>query len=166
MAIRQIRQEGDSMLTKKSRPVKEITPTILALMDDMLETLRAHDGIGLAAPQIGSLKRIAIIENEGELYELINPEIVEQKGEQISNEACLSIPGRCGDISRPKKLTVRALNRSGEEITVNIDGLLVSAFCHEIDHLDGVLFTHKAINISLIDPDDGWDHTVRDVSEE
>ena len=156
MGLRQIRQEGDEILKKKSKPVKEITPAIIAILDDMIETLRDKDGIGLAAPQVGFLKRIAIVEFEEELYEMINPEIIETRGEQVCNEACLSVPGRCGDIVRPKKLTVKASNRNGEEYTVTVDDFLASAFSHELDHLDGILFLDTATNIQFFDPAQGW----------
>ena len=150
MALLTIRQEGDDMLKKKSKPVKVITPDIVSLLDDMLETLNAKDGVGIAAPQVGKLKRIAVVSHEDDLYELINPEIVEIDGNQVCNEACLSVPGRCGDIDRPFKVTVKATNREGEEYTVTVDDFLASVFCHELDHLDGVLFLDKATNIKLI----------------
>jgi len=150
MALLQIRLEGDEMLKKKSKPVKEITPDIHALLDDMLETLKSRDGVGIAAPQVGKLKRIAVISHEDELYELINPEIVEIDGNQVCNEACLSVPGRCGDIDRPFKVTVKALNREGEYYDITVDDFLASVFCHELDHLDGVLFLDKATNVQMI----------------
>ena len=150
MAIRQIRKEGDDILKKKSKPIKEINPATLALVDDMLDTLRHLDGVGIAAPQIGMLKRIVIVDYEDELYELINPEIMETDGNQVCNEACLSVKGRCGDVDRPMKIKIQALNRKGEPVTLEADEFLASAFCHEIDHLDGVLFLDKARNIQLI----------------
>jgi peptide deformylase len=150
MAIRQVRKEGDEILRKTAKPVKEITPAILELLDDMLQTMHALDAVGIAAPQIGQLKRICVVELEDELYELINPQIVETDGSHICNEACLSIPGRCGDVERPFKITVQATNRQGEEYTVEADDFLASAMCHEIDHLDGVIFLDKATNIQMI----------------
>ena len=151
MALRQIRREGDELLNKKSKPVKEITPSVLSLMDDMLETLRELNGLGLAAPQVGVLKRIIVIENEDELFEVINPEIVETDGTQTSNEACLSIPGLCGDVERPFKVVVKGLDRFGKEVTFQADDMMASAFSHEIDHLNGVLFIADAKNVKPLD---------------
>ena len=147
MAIRKIRQYSDEMLTKKAKPVKEITPAMLELLDDMIETLRSVDGLGLAAPQVGVLRRIIVIDYEGTLYELINPVIITSEGEQVFNEACLSIPGKSGDVQRPSRITVEALNRSGEPITVVAEAFLASIFCHELDHLDGILFIDKALEV-------------------
>ena len=144
MAIRQIRRDGDDILKKKCKPVKEITPAVLALLDDMVETLRHCDALGLAAPQVGALRRIAVIEDEDQLYELINPEITFKDGSQSCNEACLSVPGVCGDIDRPFEITITAIDRHGIEYELTVDDYLASAFCHEIDHLDGVLFTDNA----------------------
>jgi len=154
MALRQIRKEGDELLTKKSKTVKEITPSILSLMDDMLDTLRDKNGLGIAAPQLGVLKRIVIIEDEEDLFEIINPEIITTEGNQTTNEACLSIPGLCGDIERPFRVVVKGLNRQGDEIEVDVEDMLASAFSHEIDHLEGVLFLQNATNIRPIDVDE------------
>ena len=151
MALLQLRQDGDEMLKRKAKTVKEITPEIHALLDDMLETLNAKEGVGLAAPQVGKLKRIAIVSHDDELFEMINPEIIETEGTQVSNEACLSVPGRCGDVDRPYSMTVRALDRHGVEYTVTVDDYLASVFSHELDHLDGVVFLDKATNIKLVD---------------
>ena len=153
MGIRQIRKEGDEILKKKCKPVKEITPAVLNLLDDMIETLRNVKALGIAAPQVGALKRIAVIEHEEDLYELINPEIIEKDGSQVCNEACLSIPGLCGDIDRPFKITVQAQNRLGETYTIDVDDFLASAFCHEIDHLNGVLFIDSATNVQPLEPE-------------
>jgi peptide deformylase len=150
MAIRQIRLQGDEILHKKARPVTNITPVMHDLMDDMLETLRAKDAVGIAAPQVGVLRRIVVVEFDDELYELINPEIIKLNGTQTCNEACLSVPGRCGDIERPFEVTVRAQNRYGEEYTVDADDFLASAICHEIDHLEGILFSDTATNMQFI----------------
>ena len=150
MALRQIRKEGDDILKKKARPVKEINANIIALLDDMMETLIEKDGVGIAAPQVGVLKRVAIVSHEDETYELINPEILEMEGSQICNEACLSVPGRSGDIDRPFKMTVKALNRDGEEYTVTVDDFLASVFSHEIDHLEGILFLDKATSVQFL----------------
>ena len=122
-------------------PVDEITPRILTLLDDMVETMRAADGCGLAAPQVGVLRRVVVIETEpGQVYELINPKIIAYSGEQEAEEGCLSIPGKWGVTKRPMHVTVRALNRQGESFDITGSDLLARAFCHEIDHLDGKLF--------------------------
>lgn len=136
------------MLRKKCRPVDEITPRILVLLDDMLETMRAADGVGLAAPQVGVLRRVVVIEcEEGQVIELINPRIVAFSGVQEGREGCLSIPGKAGITRRPMHVTVRALDRNGKEVEYSGSGLLARAFCHEIDHLDGKLYTDCAIRM-------------------
>ena len=141
MAKLKIVKFGDPLLRKVSRPVDEITPRILTLLDDMRETMRAAEGCGLAAVQVGVLRRIAVIEvEEGTVYELINPKIVAFAGEQQEQEGCLSIPGRWGITKRPKHVTVRATNRHGEQFDVSGSDLLARALCHEIDHLDGKMF--------------------------
>lgn len=147
MATRQIRFEDDEILRKKSKQVEKITPMIKMLLDDMSETMYEADGCGLAAPQVGILKRIVTIDvgDDNGLIELINPVIVEQDGEQIKAEACLSVPGRHGLVKRPEKVKVKALNREGEEFEIEGEGLLSIALCHEIDHLDGILYIDKVI---------------------
>lgn len=153
MAKLKICKVGDEVLTKICRPVDEITPRIITLLDDMIETMRHADGCGLAAPQVGVLRRIAVVEVEqGEVYELINPEIIAREGEQEETEGCLSLPGRWGITRRPMKVTVRATNRHGKTYEVSGEGLLARAFCHEIDHLDGHLFTERAIE--MLDEED------------
>ncbi len=148
MALLNIVKEGDGVLRKVCRPVTEITPRILRLLDDMLETLHHADGVGLAAPQVGVLRRICIVEvEEGVVYELINPEIIAREGEQKEIEGCLSIPEKWGITDRPEKVTVRAMNRRGEIYEATGEGLLARAFCHEIDHLDGVLFKDRAVRM-------------------
>jgi len=148
MAILNIVKEGDSVLRKVCRPVEEITPRILRLLDDMRETLHDADGVGLAAPQVGVLRRIALVEvEEGELYELINPEIIERDGVQNEMEGCLSLPDQWGITERPMRVTVRAMNRLGETYTVSGEGLMARALCHELDHLDGVLYKDNAIHM-------------------
>ena len=142
------------MLRKVCRPVEKITPRILTLLDDMADTMRAADGCGLAAPQVGILRRIAVVEVEaGELIELINPKIVAYAGEQRETEGCLSVPGKWGVTVRPEHVTVRAMNRNGEIFDVSGSGLLARALCHEIDHLDGKLFIDHVIR--YIDPSEG-----------
>ena len=148
MAKLKIVKIGDPALRTVCRPVDTITPRITRLLDDMIETMRAADGVGLAAPQVGVLRRIVVIEtpNEG-LIELINPKIIAFAGEQESEEGCLSVPGRWGITRRPMHVTVRALNRKGESFDITGSGLLAKAFCHEIDHLDGKLYVDCAIRM-------------------
>ena len=145
MAKLQIRKVGDEALRKVCRPVDTITPRVLTLLDDMLETMRAANGCGLAAPQVGILRRIVVIEVEpGEVYELINPKIIAYSGEQDGQEGCLSVPGQWGMVKRPMNVTVRAMNRHGETVEITGHELLARCFCHELDHLDGTLYTDKA----------------------
>ena len=145
MAIRNIVKEGDPVLRGKCRPVEEITPRILTLLDDMRETLADADGVGLAAPQVGVRRRVVIVVNEkDEMIELINPEIIERSGHQRDLEGCLSVPGRWGYTNRPMHVTVQAQDRDGQIFTVSGSGLTARAFCHEIDHLDGILFIDHA----------------------
>lgn len=141
MARLKIRKLGDEALRKVCRPVPEITPRVLRLLDDMLETMRHAEGVGLAAPQVGVLRRMAVVEVEpGEVYELINPRIIASSGEQEAEEGCLSVPGQWGVTHRPMHVTVECQNRKGETVTYTGHDLLARAFCHEIDHLDGRLF--------------------------
>lgn len=155
MAILKIvkKSEDEALLRRTSRPVTEITPRICTLLDDMTETMRRADGCGLAAVQVGVLRRVVVVETEpGKVYELINPEIVARSGRQEEVEGCLSLPGEAGITRRPMTVTVRALNRDGKEIEVTGSGLLARAFCHELDHLDGKLFTDEMIR--PLDPDE------------
>ncbi|MBQ8331766.1 MAG: peptide deformylase [Clostridia bacterium] len=148
MAKLRILKVGDSTLRKVCRPVDAITPRVLTLLDDMAETMRAVGGAGLAAPQVGVLRRIVVIEvEEGQLIELINPKIIAYSGEQESEEGCLSIPGRWGITRRPMHVTVRALNRKGETFDITGSGMLAKAFCHELDHLDGKLYIDCALRM-------------------
>ena len=145
MAKLKIVKMGDDTLRKVCRPVDKITPRILTLLDDMVETMRAADGVGLAAPQVGILRRIVVIEVEpGQVLELINPKIIAFSGEQDGQEGCLSVPGRWGMVKRPQHVTVRAMNRKGETVEINGHDLLARCFCHELDHLDGHLYTERA----------------------
>ncbi len=141
MAIRNIVKVGDPVLSKKCRAVEKIDDRIIGLLDDMIDTLYDSNGVGLAAPQVGVLKRIAVIDIGDGLIELINPEIVAEDGSQNDLEGCLSLPGKWGYVQRPNKVTVRALDRNGDEYEYEGEGLLARAFCHEIEHLDGVLFS-------------------------
>ena len=146
MAILKIVKFDDPMIRKVSRPVEEITPRIRTLLDDMIETMRHAEGCGLAAPQVGVLRRIAVIEvEEGKVYELINPKIVAYAGEQQEQEGCLSFPGNYGITKRPRAVTVRAMDRHGKEYELNGTDLLARAICHECDHLDGKLYTDVQI---------------------
>ncbi len=145
MALRQIRTLGDDLLRKESRKVDVVNKRILTLIEDMKETMYKANGVGLAAPQVGVLKRLVVIDvGEGPIV-LINPEILESSGSQIGEEGCLSIPGREEDVDRPNYVKVKALNEKGEEIIIEGEELLARAICHEIDHLLGILFIDKAI---------------------
>lgn len=155
MARLNIVKVGDEVLRKKCRPVDEITPRITRLLDDMAQTMREAEGVGLAAPQVGVLRRIAVVEvEEGQLYELINPRIIAYAGEQEGTEGCLSVPGKWGKVKRPMHVTVRAMNRNGEKFEVNASEFLARAFCHEIDHLDGRLYTDIASEIETVSDED------------
>lgn len=141
MALRTIRVQGDSVLTKKSRTVDKMTPRIGELITDMLDTMYEAMGVGLAAPQVGILKRVVVIDvGDGPII-LINPEIIEKSGEQTGDEGCLSVPGMSGQVTRPDYVKVKALNEDMEEVVYEGEGLLARAFCHELDHLDGHMYT-------------------------
>ncbi len=144
MAIREIREIGDNVLRKECKEVKEMTPRLKELIGDMIETMYASNGVGLAAPQVGILKRLCVIDTTGEnLMVLINPVIVDKSGSQTDEEACLSIPGKMGAVTRPNYVKVEALNENMENITVEATEFLARAVCHELDHLDGVLYVDK-----------------------
>ena len=144
MAIRNIREIGDSVLNKVSKEVKEITPRTLTLIEDMIDTMYETNGVGLTAPQVGILKRIVVIDVTGEdLYILINPRIVATSGEQTGYEACLSVPGKTGTVTRPNYVKVVALDENMEPFELEGTELLARAICHECDHLDGHLYTEK-----------------------
>lgn len=145
MAVLKIVTENDDIefLRKKSREVTEITPRIKTLLDDMVETMREANGCGLAAVQVGVLRRVVVIETDEGLFELINPVIVKTSGTQEGAEGCLSLPGKWGMTKRPQCVTVHALDRDGNEIEVTGYDLLAKALCHEIDHLDGIIYTDK-----------------------
>ena len=149
MALRKIVEQGDECLTKVCRPVTKFDRRLHDLLDDMADTLADANGAGLAAPQVGILRRVCLVlDEEAEEYlELINPEIIESEGEQEDLEGCLSVPDVWGITHRPKKVTVRALDLNGEEITVTGEDLGARALCHELDHLDGHLFTDRAVHI-------------------
>ena len=143
MAIRNIRKLGEDILRKKCRVVDTIDDKITTLLDDMIDTMQNADGVGLAAPQVGILKRIAVIDVGEGVIELINPEIIKTEGKETNVEGCLSVPGKWGTVERPQKVTVRATGRDGKEYEITGEGLLARALCHEIDHLDGVVFVDK-----------------------
>ena len=145
MALRNIREIGDEVLGKVCKEVKEMTPRLKTLIEDMKETMYDADGVGLAAPQVGVLKRIAVVDvGEGPIV-LINPKIVAKDGEQTGPEGCLSVPGKSGDVTRPNYVKVLAFNEVMEPVEVEGTELLARAMCHEIDHLDGHLFVEKVI---------------------
>lgn len=147
MAIRMVRENGDEVLRKKAREVEVVDDKIRELLDDMVETLHAYNGVGLAAPQVGILKRVIVIDlydDKGPM-KLVNPKIVKQKGEQEVEEGCLSFPNQFAKIIRPAEVIVEALNENGKKVKIKGEGLLAQALSHELDHLDGVLFVDKII---------------------
>ncbi len=151
MAIRIIREDGDEILRKKSREVEKVDDKIREILDDMVETMHQFNGVGLAGPQIGLLKRLVVIDlyDDNGPIKLVNPKIIKEEGEQEVEEGCLSFPNQFGKIVRPAKVTVEALNENGEKIIVIGDGLLAQALSHECDHLEGILFVDKIIPGSL-----------------
>ncbi|MDR2295762.1 MAG: peptide deformylase [Clostridiales Family XIII bacterium] len=157
MALRRIVTEGDDILRKRSKEVAAVNERILTLLDDMWETLEENNGVGLAAPQVGILRRVAVIdtgkdeEESGVRLELINPRIVEADGETEADEACLSIPGMVGAVTRPARVKVEAVDRRGEPFAIEGEGLLAKALCHELDHLDGILFVDRASSVRPIE---------------
>lgn len=149
MALLKIVKENEDLefLRRKSSEVTEITPRITELLDNMIETMRNANGCGLAAVQVGVLRRIVVIETEEGLFELINPVITKKTGEQQGMEGCLSLPGKWGITKRPQCVTVRALDREGKEFELTGYDLLAKAICHEVDHLDGIIYTDKAVRM-------------------
>ena len=155
MAVRNILKlgmDGDEILSKKCRPVGNITERMEILLEDLADTLYESGGVGLAAPQVGVLRRMAVIDVGDGLIELIDPEIIATEGEQTGTEGCLSYPDHWGIVTRPNKVTVRAMNGEGRIQEITGEGLLARAFCHEIDHLDGHMFTEKVTE--WIEPDE------------
>ncbi len=141
MAIRNIRKDGDEILRKQCKRVEKMTPRLETLVDDMFDTMYEANGVGLAAPQVGILKRIVVIDiGDESSYCLINPEIIETKGEQTGDEGCLSLPGLVGTVTRPEYVVCKAYDINMNEYTIEAEGLLARAICHELDHLDGVLY--------------------------
>jgi peptide deformylase len=147
MAIRNIIQMGDETLRKKSFEVTDFGDRTKQLLDDMKDTLIKANGAGLAAPQVGVLKRIFIVSVDDAYFECINPKIISSSGVQVGEEGCLSVRGKYGTVSRPNKVTVQAYDRNGKQFTIKAEGFLARAFCHENDHLDGILYVDKATNI-------------------
>ena len=158
MAIRNIRESGDEVLKKKSKEIDVIDEKLQELIDDMIETMHAANGVGLAAVQVGVLKRVVVIDlydDKGPIV-MINPKIIKQKGEQIVEEGCLSFPNQFGKVSRPMEVTAVALDRNGKEIKIVAKELLAQAICHELDHLEGELFIDKVMpgTLEIIKPED------------
>ncbi len=147
MAIRNVVKEGDDVLRKTARPVIEFNHRLHTLLDDMVETMYATNGVGLAANQVGILRRVVVIDVGEGLIELVNPEIVNKSGNQQEVEGCLSSPGEYGITSRPMRVTVEAFDRFGNAVSYEGEGLLARAFCHELDHLDGVLFKDNVVRM-------------------
>lgn len=146
MAVRYIRKDNDPALRQKAREIKEITPAILRLLDDMVETMDAAQGLGLAAPQVGIPKRMVVVRmGKNDLLELINPALISREGEEVDVEGCLSFPGMYGEVPRSLEVVVEGLNREGKTVRVKGTGLLARALQHEIDHLEGVLFVDKVL---------------------
>ena len=170
MAIRIIREADDEILRKKCKPVKAFDEKLHTLLDDMAETMHNANGVGLAAPQVGMLKRVVVIDIGEGLVELINPEIIETSGEQTGSEGCLSVPGKAGDVTRPNYVKVRAFDRNGEEYEVEGEELMARALCHEIDHLDGILYIDLVDELYDVKPpeddDDEFDEDEEDTTEE
>ena len=153
MALRQIRTLGDPVLEKKCREVKEMTPRLKELVDDMLETMYQAEGVGLAAPQVGVLRRIVVIDvGEGPIV-MVNPQIVEQSGEQCGQEGCLSVPGQAGEVTRPNYVKAQALDVNMQPFEVEVTELLARAICHELDHLEGIMYVTK-VNGDLYNVED------------
>lgn len=145
MALRQIRYDGDEILRKKCKEVKVMNDRTLTLIEDMFDTMYETGGVGLAAPQVGILKRIVVIDvDDDNQYVLINPEIIEKDGEQTGDEGCLSLPGKVAVVTRPNHVICRCLNEEMEEIEIEGEGLLARAICHEVDHLEGILYKDVA----------------------
>ena len=146
MGIRTVRTEGDECLRKVCKPVKSVSLRTRILIEDMFDTMYESGGVGLAAPQIGVLKRIVVMDTDDNQHVLINPQILEVSGEQTGYEGCLSIPGKSGIVTRPDYVKVKALNERGEEYVLEGEGLLARCICHECDHLDGILFIDHCVN--------------------
>ncbi|MDE6441428.1 MAG: peptide deformylase [Clostridia bacterium] len=147
MSVRFVVQTGEPVLRQKCEPVKNFNQELAALLDDMKQTVRAEQGAGLAAPQIGVAKRVVVIDVEEGFYELVNPVIISTKGEQTGPEGCLSVKGKQGTVTRPNKVKAEYRDRYGKKHKLTADGFFARAVCHELDHLDGILYTDKATEI-------------------
>lgn len=148
MALRNVVTEGDEILRKHCREVTEVNDRIKTTMEDMVETMRSHYGVGIAGPQVGVLRRMFVAEPEpGRLYYMINPVILEQSGSQLDDEGCLSVPGLIGTVDRPDYIKIEALDLDGKKQIYEFEGYDARVMCHEYDHLDGILYTDKATNI-------------------
>ncbi len=158
MAIREIRLNGDEILRKKAREVEKVDDRIKELLQDMVETMHEYNGVGLAAPQVGILKRVIVIDlyDGNEPLKLVNPKILKEKGKQKVDEGCLSFPNQFAKMIRPKEVTVEALNENGEQIRIEAVDLLAQALVHEIEHLDGILFVDNMIpgTLQYVDPEE------------
>ena len=155
MALREIRLEEDPILRKKSREITEITDRIKILLEDMVETMKHADGVGLAAPQVGILRRAIVIDIGDGPVKMLNPEILEKQGEEIDVEGCLSVPGRSGTVSRPESIKVTYMDMDGNMQTLQAQGLLARVVCHEVDHLEGILYIDRMIEeVEYEDSDD------------
>ncbi len=155
MALRNIVVEGDEVLRKRCKEVPEVTDRIRMILDDMVDTMRDSEGVGLAAPQVGILRRMFVVETEEDgLFYVVNPEIIEMSGEKKEPEACLSLPGMVGEVTRPTYVKMKALDRDGNPVEYEVRDFLAKAFCHEFDHLEGVLFADKAENLREVDDED------------
>ena len=151
MGIRNIRKYGDDVLRKTSKNVDAFDERLQTLIEDMKETMREAEGVGLAAPQIGILKRVVVIDVGEGFIELVNPEIISEEGEIVAREACLSVPGLLGEVARPQRVKVKAHDAKGNSIEIEGEDLLARALCHELDHLDGILYVDKVIK--FVEPD-------------
>lgn len=158
MAIRIVREDGDEILRKKAREVEIVDDKIREILDDMVETMHQYNGVGLAGPQIGLLKRLVVIDlyDDNGPIKLVNPKIIKQEGEQEVQEGCLSFPNQFAKIIRPAKVKIEALNEKGEKITIEGEELLAQAISHELDHLDGILFVDKIIpgTLEYVEPEE------------
>ena len=151
MAIRKVVQVGEDVLRQKCQTVRTFNSDLHELLNDMKDTVRAEQGAGLAAPQIGIPSRVVVIDGEEGFYELINPVILSQKGEQVGPEGCLSVKGRQGTVKRPQKVKIEFRDRKGKKHTLTAEDFFARAVCHELDHLDGVLYTDKAENVHAVE---------------
>lgn len=141
MAIRELRYDTDPILRKESREVREVTARIKELLNDMVETMVENDGVGLAAPQVGILRRVIVVDDGNGPIKLVNPVILQRAGEEIDVEGCLSVPNRMGEVKRPSNISVDYIDENGDKVHLDAEGFLARIICHEVDHLNGVLFT-------------------------